>query len=132
MKKATLIRKPKELSRKEMDRLNGLHLPYGQMWPTLLTHFDDPDTRVCIIKVKKQTVGWGLLYYTRRFLLFKHPIIQIFVSEKFRRLGIGTSILSKLTKLCKSKPYVCPHDYASETFFSKFLANKKADRHWAY
>lgn len=75
-------------------------------------------------------VAWAMLsdeesdYYFStggKYSKEKGKLFQVYVSESYRRLGIGSDLMKVAKRRCgKAKICICPWDYRSRTFFTKF------------
>jgi GNAT superfamily N-acetyltransferase len=102
------------LSVNTMKKLNRLHNKYGTMYPCLLrmrgehtAWADKPDnnSRVVLYKIDDEVVGWALLSI-RRWSGSKHNCfanIQVYVPPRFRRSGIGRTLVERSMKYIKSR-----------------------------
>jgi len=77
-----------------------------------------------------KVIGWS---FAER-LIDKRASVGVFVSCRYRRRGIGSKLIKKVTVYANAEvAHCCPHDRQAEAFFKTFGARTyyKGDRWWS-
>lgn len=126
-----LKRKYRDLNKDDLIRLRRLTFRgnYDSGFKKLLDgEWGNLDT--CKVVIAKDTetgryVGWTALVVLPST---SRKEIGVFVSQRYRRRGIGTKLVEKGTKFCEADKFQCfMHDNASTAFYRRFGAKLLGD-----
>lgn len=103
-----------ELSQKEIQRLNQLHLKFGLMWGHFQTN---DDCEVILATHKDRIIGWGLILFDKEKNTHE---FHVYVSKYNRRFGIGTQIFKYASDLYPEGLWVSKWSEEAAFFYDNF------------
>lgn len=104
----------------QMSKLHSRSL--GTMWMQYKQLNKSDPHKIALAKYGKKIVGWGIRY--RECDVYE---IQLFVSHKHRRKGIGTKIVNRLLYKTRKVTNVFRHDERASKFFKSITDKEKTN-----
>lgn len=103
---------PKKLTKMEYVQISRLHNRYGMMWEEFKEYSSNQRSRVILAKKGPVVLGWASIFHTG-----EEYHLHVYVGRRFRKKGIGTSLIRFINRSFRSPMHVFPWNEAGDRLF---------------